>query len=910
MLCEYLCCICQTSAHIACKCNDKLNYFCNTHFMLHLLNKSIQHSTVALEYNRVEPRSPSSRFDPIFKDLIYYQAEVEDHLALIADLKHDFFLAITDIFNDFSQYTKTLLTEIHEKKLIIDAFKKNPTAEFERLYSDYKQSGISALLNYYQQISPINLAKVFHQLKLKLKLNSDFEDEQVVSLKLEKENLVNKLEQTERILAQRNERIEVMMRESESLKDRFSNLHESHEIQEEKIWELEREISEIKQVLIASELKCNMINSEMQKQQEAHNARVEDYKKEINELKDALASMEEKCYLLDKNLEQKTHLLHDYEKTIPDLEQEIEKRDLQINSLNNSVNTLNTLIGDYTSIIANNETNILQLQQTLQDRDCSISNLQDFIHTLNTQIQSYEKDILQHKDHINSLESQLVDEHSISSTLSDYENTIHQLKQDIQTRDLNISTLKDTIHSLQSNLLGNLSQFNQDLANLQSEIAIKEKLTQELKSQVQSLEEEITSLKLELQQAYEDIDNKEDVISNLHELLDHNNKIEELDQGIHVLKHKISQRENTQSSDVSLISEDDPESLNNSADMHEHVESKYPITQELVDLNQDSIEENSKTQESPNSSLYHTPNKHHSSELEDLESLIDFHQTGEFTGHESAVTCLCITSDNSYILSGSDDNTIRIWNIETMAQVGLLLGHNDSVTGLKVTFDSRYCISTSKDTTVRIWNLQTQRIYKVLHGHTQAVNALDLVQNDTFIVSGSSDFSVRIWCLLERRCEARIMLDGEVNCLSVMPENDLIAAGCRNGILSIWSFTNRTPIGNLSHGVSVNGVVLAENGRLVISGCYDGSVRVWNIGSLECESVLRHASSVYSLVMSGDLLISWSADCSLKVWNLQTNSCIGNLSCESIHTGQVSRDGKYLAVGTQKGVVLGYIIKD
>lgn len=890
MLCEYLCCICQTGAQIACKCNDKLNYFCNTHFMLHLLNKSVQHSTVALEYNRVEPRSPSSRFDQIFKDLIFYQVEVEDSLNLIADLKHDFFLAISDIFNDFTQPTKTLLTEIHEKKLIIDAFKKNPTAEFERLYSDYKQSGLSALLNFYQQISPVNLAKIFHQLKLKLKLNSEFEDEQVVALKLEKESLLNKLEKTEKILAQRNDRIEAILKESESLKERFSNLHESHEIQEEKIWELEKEISEIKQLLITSELNCNALSSEMQKQQEALNAKLADYKKEINELKDALATMEEKCYLLDKNIEQKTHLLHHYEKTIPELEQEIGKRDLQINSLHDSLNTLNTQLANYTFIIANNESNIQQLQQTVQDRDSSISSLQHSIQTLNLQIQSYENDTIQFKDHITSLQS--------------------QLKQDIQTRDLNISTLQDTIHALQSNQSGIISKFNQDLASLQSDIAIKDHLSQELKSQIQSLEEEITSLKLELQQAYADTDNKDEVISNLHELLDHNNKIEELDQGINVLKHKIIQRENTQSSDVSLISEDDPESLNNSADLDEKLKLDNPITQEVVDLNQDSIDEDSKTRESPISSLCSSPNKQHFFEVDSTDSLIEFHQTGEFTGHESAVNCLCITSDNNYIISGGDDNTIRIWNIENMVQVGLLTGHTNSVTCLKVTSDSRYLISCSKDATIRIWNLQTQKIDIVLYCHSQAVNALELVQNDTLIVSGSSDFSVRICCLHERRFKAKIMLDGEVNCLSVVPENDLIAAGCRNGTLSLWSFTHRTPIANLKHGVSVNGVVITENGRLVISGCYDGSVRIWNVGSLECESVLRHASSVYSLIMSGNSLISWSSDCSLKVWNVQSNSCIGNLNCESIHAGEVSRDGKYLAVGTHKGIVLGYIIKD
>ena len=64
-------------------------------------------------------------------------------------------------------------------------------------------------------------------------------------------------------------------------------------------------------------------------------------------------------------------------------------------------------------------------------------------------------------------------------------------------------------------------------------------------------------------------------------------------------------------------------------------------------------------------------------------------------GHTCTVTSIVITSDNKYIISGSSDCTIRIWNLLEKRQETVLKGHTSGVTSIAITSDNKYIISGS-----------------------------------------------------------------------------------------------------------------------------------------------------------------------------------------------------------------------
>lgn len=72
-------------------------------------------------------------------------------------------------------------------------------------------------------------------------------------------------------------------------------------------------------------------------------------------------------------------------------------------------------------------------------------------------------------------------------------------------------------------------------------------------------------------------------------------------------------------------------------------------------------------------------------------------------GHEDWVRCVAFSPDGKHIVSGSDDNTIRIWDAETQLMVGRpLREHESRVTSVAFLSDCKRVVSGSYDNSVRI----------------------------------------------------------------------------------------------------------------------------------------------------------------------------------------------------------------
>lgn len=84
------------------------------------------------------------------------------------------------------------------------------------------------------------------------------------------------------------------------------------------------------------------------------------------------------------------------------------------------------------------------------------------------------------------------------------------------------------------------------------------------------------------------------------------------------------------------------------------------------------------------------------------------------------VQCLAISKNSKFILSGSFETSIRIWNIEKMLPEGLFVGHNKPVTSIIFTKlkQDKFFFSASMDKTIRLWNIKTKNAEFILNGHT------------------------------------------------------------------------------------------------------------------------------------------------------------------------------------------------
>jgi WD40 repeat protein len=104
-----------------------------------------------------------------------------------------------------------------------------------------------------------------------------------------------------------------------------------------------------------------------------------------------------------------------------------------------------------------------------------------------------------------------------------------------------------------------------------------------------------------------------------------------------------------------------------------------------------------------------------------------------------------VMSVGSRVVSGSDDNTVRIWNVTTGEVEAELKGRTNRVMSVAFSQDGSRVVSGSGDCRVRVWNATTGEVEAELKGHTDSVTSVAFSQDGSQVVSGSNDETVRIW---------------------------------------------------------------------------------------------------------------------------------------------------------------------
>ena len=121
---------------------------------------------------------------------------------------------------------------------------------------------------------------------------------------------------------------------------------------------------------------------------------------------------------------------------------------------------------------------------------------------------------------------------------------------------------------------------------------------------------------------------------------------------------------------------------------------------------------------------------------------------GDVAGHTDDVLSLAF-KPNSYLLaSGSEDDTIRIWDVgdnNNLRHVRTLRGHTDAVRLVEWSPDGRVLASASYDGTVRLWNPNNGINFAVLRGHADSVWSMAWSPDGRILASGSRDGTIRLW---------------------------------------------------------------------------------------------------------------------------------------------------------------------
>ncbi|KAG5727729.1 hypothetical protein E4T56_gene20735 [Termitomyces sp. T112] len=114
-------------------------------------------------------------------------------------------------------------------------------------------------------------------------------------------------------------------------------------------------------------------------------------------------------------------------------------------------------------------------------------------------------------------------------------------------------------------------------------------------------------------------------------------------------------------------------------------------------------------------------------------------QLQELNGHTESVKSVAFSPDGKSIVSGSDDQSVRVWDASSGAQLQELNGHTSWVTSVTFSPDGKSIVSGSYDQSVRVWDASSGAQLQELNGHTGSVTSVAFSPDGKSIVSGSDD---------------------------------------------------------------------------------------------------------------------------------------------------------------------------
>ena len=289
------------------------------------------------------------------------------------------------------------------------------------------------------------------------------------------------------------------------------------------------------------------------------------------------------------------------------------------------------------------------------------------------------------------------------------------------------------------------------------------------------------------------------------------------------------------------------------------------------------------------------------------------------SSHTLGVKSLAFSSDGTFLVSGSFDKTVNLWDIQTGGVIKTLHGHTDQVLSVSISQNCTMIASGSADKTIRLWDVQTGECHCIIDGHNDWVTSVCFSPtNSQLLISASLDNTILQWDIDGHQTgsthegykvafspdgthfvswvEGPIATvwdshSGEVVvklqslndnfqhcCFS--PDGNFVAGAAKQAIYT-WDITSQAPhlietfVGHTAH---ITSLTFSSS---LISSSLDQSIRFWQVSASPTDPVITDSESTLtsdvivsvSLQATDGIAISSDADGAVKTWDVLTGLC-------------------------------------
>jgi WD40 repeat protein len=278
-------------------------------------------------------------------------------------------------------------------------------------------------------------------------------------------------------------------------------------------------------------------------------------------------------------------------------------------------------------------------------------------------------------------------------------------------------------------------------------------------------------------------------------------------------------------------------------------------------------------------------------------------------GHSREAWCVAFSPDGKLLASGSDDHTIKLWDVPTAREVATLNGHFATVSQIRFSPDGSRLASISLDGTLRLWDIATATQLNVVSAYKKGRTLGWSHDGRELVTGGYKDEGATVWdaeSLTIIRSLPGHTRDVRTSLLS--PDGRWIVTGSNDSTMRVTPRDSDTPQHLWTEQSEIHSALFVDDGQTIALGLKSGYITIRDVES----GAIRHSLSsqtndVRTLAMTADrkLLAAGDESGHLRFWNLSNGRLLLSLKASDhpINGIAFSPDGNFIAAATHDGQV-------